>query len=52
MFVGFIRFLIIYMHKCLTYNICSAWFLDIRISTCFRELLLAVHISALISNVW
>ena len=23
--------------QCLRYNICSAWFLDIRISTCFSE---------------
>ena len=23
--------------RCLRYNICSAWFLDIRISTCYLE---------------
>ena len=37
-FVGFIRFLMIYevlYTRCLRYNICSAWFLDIRISTCY-----------------
>ena len=38
---------------CLRYNICSAWFLDIRISTCFYSVtgydmlasFIAVHVS-------
>ena len=41
-FRGFCRFLIhgnssyvVLYTQCLRYNICSAWFLDIRISTCF-----------------
>ena len=41
-FRGFRRFLIhgnssyvVLYTQCLRYNICSAWFLDIRISTCF-----------------
>ena len=39
-FRGFRRFLIhgnssyVVLTQCLRYNICSAWFLDIRISTC------------------
>ena len=35
-FVDFVRFLIheVLYAWCLRYNICSAWFLDIRISTC------------------
>ena len=40
-FRGFLRFLIhgnlsyvVLYTQCLRYNICSAWFLDIRISTC------------------
>ena len=42
-FRGFRRFLIhcnssyvVLYTQCLRYNICSAWFLDIRISTCFK----------------
>ena len=42
-FLGFRRFLIhgnssyvVLYTQCLKYNICSAWFLDIRISTCFN----------------
>ena len=40
MFVDFVGFLsmIIYEYLdtwCLKYNICSAWFLDIRISNCY-----------------
>ena len=27
-------FIIVIVTQCLRYNICSAWFLDIRISTC------------------
>ena len=36
-FVDTVRFLIheVLYARCLRYNICSAWFLDIRISTCF-----------------
>ena len=43
-FHGFRRFLIhVWLYtQCLRYNICSAWFLDIRISTCILELLLCV----------
>ena len=38
-FIGFLS-MVIYVFsllhtQCLRYNICSAWFLDIRISTCF-----------------
>ena len=43
-FRGFRRFLIhgnssyvVLYTQCLRYNICSAWFLDIRISTCFTK---------------
>ena len=42
-FCGFRRFLIhdnssyvVLYTQCLRYNICSAWFLDIRISTCLN----------------
>ena len=38
-FVGFLSMVIYVVSllytQCLRYNICSAWFLDIRISTCF-----------------
>ena len=41
-FRGFRRFRIygyvVLCTQCLRYNICSAWFLDIRISTCFELL--------------
>ena len=36
-FIGFLSTIIIYdvlYTQCLRYNICSAWFLDIRIPTC------------------
>ena len=43
-FRGFRRFLIhgnssyvVLYTQCLKYNICRAWFLDIGISTCFKE---------------
>ena len=43
-FSGFRRFLIhgntsyvVLYTQCLRYNICSVWFLDIRISTCFQK---------------
>ena len=43
-FHGFRRFLIhgnssyvVLYTQCLRYNICSAWFLDIRISTCYTN---------------
>ena len=37
-FIGFLSMIIyVVLHtKCLRFNICSTWFLDIRISTCFR----------------
>ena len=39
-FVGFL-FVVIYVislyTQCLRYNICSVWFLDIRISTCLNK---------------
>ena len=40
----FVRFLIheVYIH-CLSYNICSTWFLDIRISTCFLACSICDH---------
>ena len=45
-FHGFCRFLIhgnssyvVLYTQCLRYNICSAWFLDIRISTCLSSIL-------------
>ena len=45
-FSGFRRFLIhgnssyvVLYTQCLRYNICNAWFLDIRISTCFQTAL-------------
>ena len=34
--------------QCLRYNICSAWFLDIRISTCFYVCLVCVSIIIII----
>ena len=36
--VGFLSMIIyeILYTQCLRYNICSAWFLDIRISTCYQ----------------
>ena len=36
-FVGFLSILIyeVLYTRCLRYNTCCAWFLDIRISTCF-----------------
>ena len=35
-FVGFLsmKIYVVLYTQCLRYNICSAWFLDIRISTC------------------
>ena len=43
-FVDFVSFLSMIIYEalytlswCLSYNICSTWFLDIRISTCFLE---------------
>ena len=39
-FIGFLSMVIYVVSllytQCLRYNICSAWFLDIRISTCFN----------------
>ena len=40
-FVNFVGFLSMIIYKpsspwCLKYNVCSAWFLDIRISTCYN----------------
>ena len=51
-FRGFRRFLInindnlsyvVLYTQCLRYNICSAWFLDIRISTCIEILVVIVN---------
>ena len=38
-FVGFLSYhssYVVLYTQCLRYDICSAWFLDIRISTCFN----------------
>ena len=50
-FRGFCRFLIhgnssyvVLYTQCLRYNICSAWFLDIRISTCLIHKMVAKFI--------
>ena len=50
-YMDFVRFLIredLYAW-CLGYNICSTWFLDIRISTCFTVTLISqmAHIRGL-----
>ena len=38
-FMAFVRFLIyeVLYVWCLRYNICSTWFLDFRISTCYSD---------------
>ena len=50
-FVDFVSYLSMIIYEvlysllwCLRYNICSAWFLDIRISTCFRVFYCQFHL--------
>ena len=59
-FCGFCRFLInindnssyvVLYTQCLRYNICSAWFLDIRISTCFQSIVFEISDSQLLSKI-
>ena len=55
-FVGFLS-MVIYVvlllyTQCLRYNICSAWFLDIRISTCFNLKQYFMHCYVILSNVF
>ena len=52
-FVGFVTFLSMIIYEvlyawCLRYNICSAWFLDIRISTCIYTTIIKYPIELLI----
>ena len=45
-FIGFLSMVIYVVSllytQCLRYNICSAWFLDIRISTCFNTTVISL----------
>ena len=45
-FVGFLSIVIYVVSlsytQCLRYNICSAWFVDIRISTCFKTIVISL----------
>ena len=52
-FVGFLSICCFIYTQCLRYNICSAWFLDIRISTCFLCFMdLAGSLSAKAGSSW
>ena len=49
-FVGFLSMVIYLYTQCLRYNICSAWLLDIRISTCFGEWCIFIAVKALLNQ--
>ena len=53
-FVDFVSFLSMIIYEvlytwCLRYNICSAWFLDIRVSTCFMLVFVIITSSVIYS---